>query len=308
MRGGRGRLVLATAVVVLLRVVAAAAPLRVASFNMLHGGLTSALGGDGERLEDRLRLASADLAGLDLDVLGLQEASVARDRGDMAARLAAALGMPAVVGAPPLTWFDRLTAAVLRLSEGPALVSRHPLIASRVWPLPRCGDSSARSLVCGEVAAPGATVTVCSTHIDGGACQLAALAQRIAARCPTTPLVVLGDLNATQHAPAVVQLLAVTGLRDTFRTAHPDEPGATVWQPVTSERSTVHRRIDYVFVAPGGGVDFDVRDSRVVLDRPHATPAGPLWPSDHRAVLAELAPVPAPAPASPPHCVRLGGV
>lgn len=287
--------------------VAAAEPLRVVSFNLLHGGLTSELNGDGERLEDRLRLAAADLAALDPDLIGLQEASIGSDRGDVATRLAAALGAPFVLQAPPRWWFDRLTAAVLRLSEGPAVASRHPFLGTRVWPLPRCGDSSSRSLVCAEVAAPAGTVTLCSTHVDGGECQLMALTERVRARCATTPLVLTGDLNATETHPGVEALLGETGLRDTFREANPDAAGATVWQPVDTERPTVRRRVDVVLAAPGGGLGVSVLASRVVLDRPHATPAGPLWPSDHRAVLSELALVAAPAPASPADCLRLGG-
>jgi endonuclease/exonuclease/phosphatase family metal-dependent hydrolase len=307
---GWGRLVLAAACLVamlLVARVAAAEPLRVVSFNMLHGGLTSEVNGDAERLEDRLRLAVADLEVLDADVIGLQEASVGSDRGDVATRLAAALGMPFVLEASPRSWFDRLTATVLRLSEGPALASRHPLLATSIWPLPRCGDSSSRSLVCAEVATPGGAVTVCSTHVDGGECQLAALSARVRSRCPTTPLVLTGDLNATETHPGVESLLTETGLRDTFRDANPDAAGPTVWQPVETERPTVRRRVDVVLAAPGGGLGFAVLASRVVLDRPHATPAGPLWPSDHRAVLSELELVAAPSPPSPPACVRLGG-
>jgi endonuclease/exonuclease/phosphatase family metal-dependent hydrolase len=126
--------------------------------------------------------------------------------------------MPYVVTAPPPGWFDRLTAAVLRLSEGPAIASRHPIVASRAWPLPRCGDSSGRSLLCAEIAAPGHLITVCSTHVDGGACQLAGLAGRLAARCATTPLVVLGDFNATDDAPGMGELLAVAVSTTRFAT------------------------------------------------------------------------------------------
>jgi hypothetical protein len=76
---------------------------------------------------------------------------------------------------------------------------------------------------------------------------------------------------------------------------------------VTTERATVRRRVDYVLAAPGGGVALAVRASRVVLDRPHPTPDGSLWPSDHRAVLSEPEPVDAAAAGSPSDCVRLGG-
>ena len=66
--------------------------LRFVTFNLLHGGIFSELSGDDDGLEERFRLAVDGLRALDADVVGLQEASTGRRRGDVAARLAAALG------------------------------------------------------------------------------------------------------------------------------------------------------------------------------------------------------------------------
>lgn len=80
------------------------------------------------------------------------------------------------------------------------------------------------------------------------------------------------------------------GFADAYRTAHPDEvasPGFT-WSPLISEGATDDHadRIDYVFVF---GPAFTVTGAKVVgegSDRADLVVSP--WPSDHRAVLAEL--------------------
>jgi hypothetical protein len=72
---------------------AAARPLRVVTFNLFHGGPSSGLFGDGEALEERLQMVTEELRALAPDVIALQEASIGWGRGNIAARLAAALGM-----------------------------------------------------------------------------------------------------------------------------------------------------------------------------------------------------------------------
>src|SRR4029077_3840800 len=65
--------------------------LRVVTFNLLHAGIFSEATGDDQALETGLRLATDGLRALSADVVGLQEASVGRRRGHIAARLAEAL-------------------------------------------------------------------------------------------------------------------------------------------------------------------------------------------------------------------------
>ena len=60
--------------------------LRFVTFNLLHGGIFSELSGDDEGLEERLRITVEGLRALRADVVGLQEASTGRRRGDVAAR------------------------------------------------------------------------------------------------------------------------------------------------------------------------------------------------------------------------------
>jgi len=71
---------------------AAAEPIRVLTFNLLHGGPVASVTGDGEHLEDRLAIVVAELRRLQPDVIALQEASIGSRRGDVALRLARELG------------------------------------------------------------------------------------------------------------------------------------------------------------------------------------------------------------------------
>src|SRR5262245_60451735 len=67
--------------------------LRVVTFNLLHGGPWSEWTGDDQQLEQRFEMAVAELETLKPDIVALQEASIGRRRGNVAARLAERLGM-----------------------------------------------------------------------------------------------------------------------------------------------------------------------------------------------------------------------
>ena len=95
-------------------------PLRVVTYNMLHGGF--GLRGDGQHLEERLAMATDVLRGLDVDLIGLQEASSGRRRGDVAGRLATALGLHHVRAPAGYRWVGRLASWVMGFDEGPAVL------------------------------------------------------------------------------------------------------------------------------------------------------------------------------------------
>src|SRR5262245_51903402 len=67
-------------------------PLKCVTLNLLHGGVFSGLRGDGQELDRRLDMVVQGLRALEVDVVGLQEASESHGRGNVAARLAAQLG------------------------------------------------------------------------------------------------------------------------------------------------------------------------------------------------------------------------
>ncbi len=119
------------------------------------------------------------------------------------------------------------------------------------------------------------------------------------------PLVVLGDFNEPSHLDwtdrarraglcthtvrwPTSRAIVDAGLTDAFRAIHPDEtktPGHT-WTPRPAERD-VHDRIDFVY-----GRHLKPTAASVVGEsREHADVVVTPYPSDHRAVVADLAAV-----------------
>jgi endonuclease/exonuclease/phosphatase family metal-dependent hydrolase len=288
----RGLLLLAFVAAVFAPRAGAAAPprpLRLVTYNVLHGGLGSERCGDGQRLEERLRHATEALQALDADVIGLQEASAGRRRGNVAARLAESLGLEAVFA--PATESDgvglawRAVSRILGLREGPAILSRFPIAGAWHRRLEPCGRSYPRVLLCADLATPWGPLQACSTHTSGSACHAESVARLLAGRRPDVPLVLLGDLNAVEDSTAMRHFTGHMGLVDAFRRANPEAPGSTVWQPVRDPRRRARRRVDYVLLAPATA---RVHASRVALDAPaRAADGGALWPSDHYAVAAD---------------------
>ena len=103
------------------------------SFNLLHGGVSSGLWGDGQDLERRLELVTERLRSLEPDIIGLQEASEGRGRGNVAQRLATQLGYeyvfsPASSRLVSRPWANRIVAGLMNFAEGPAILSRYPIL------------------------------------------------------------------------------------------------------------------------------------------------------------------------------------
>jgi endonuclease/exonuclease/phosphatase family metal-dependent hydrolase len=268
--------------------------LRFVTLNLLHGGIFSELTGDDGALEERLHLAVEGLRAIDADVVGLQEASTGRHRGNVPARLAAALGYQ-YVHAPAATrpfgseHMRRAVASVLGFTEGPALLSRFPITRWRAYELPRCGRPfDVRVLLAVELETPAGRLTAFSAHTSGDACHARAVANLVRANAGQLPAVVMGDFNAAPSSLAVRHLTREAGFVDAFERVNPAAPGFTDGQDVEAARATADQRIDYVFLAPGQRVSGKVVASRVVLHKPSG-PARVRWPSDHYGVLAEIA-------------------
>jgi endonuclease/exonuclease/phosphatase family metal-dependent hydrolase len=268
--------------------------LRFVTFNLLHGGIFSELTGDDEALEERLRIAVEGLRALDADVVGLQEASIGRRRGNVPARLAEALGYR-YVHAPAATrpfrseHMRRGVASVLRFTEGPALLSRFPIARWRAYDLPRCGRPfDVRVILLVELETPAGRLTAFSAHTSGDPCHTRAVADLVAAHRGPLPAVVMGDFNAADTSPAIRLLTRQGGLVDAFRHMNPTARGFTDGQDVEARRATAGVRIDYVLLAPGRRVPGQVVASRVVLHQPRGADRV-RWPSDHYGVLADVA-------------------
>jgi len=276
-------------------------PLRVVTFNLLHGGPWSGLTGRDDHLEARLGLIIAQLRALDPDVVALQESPVSRWRGDVAARLAGALGLAHVharatdnvFGWRPL---GRLVMGALGFVEGPAILSRFPIVSSAVHELPHCVHRlDPRVALRADLDTPAGVLRVYSTHTSRDDCQTRRVAALALAERGPLPALVLGDLNTGESAEALEELRA-QGFVDLFREANPTLSGATTRQDVLAPGPTVRRRVDYVLLLPGSRVAARVVSSRVVLDTPgRRADGGPLWPSDHYGVLAEIRLSPPPA-------------
>ena len=269
-------------------------PLRVVTFNLLHGGPTSGLTGNGEALEERLALVIEELRTLRPDIVALQEASVGRGRGNVAARIAEALGMtyvhaPATTRVFPVPLLNRFLVWTMNFAEGSAVLSRFPIAASDVYDLPRCvWRLHPRVVLRAELQTPRGPLAVFSTHVSRDDCQVEKVAQLVRERAAKGPTVLMGDFNAPETAAAIQALNGNGGFVDAFRAANPGAPGLTVWQRPGAPVPTVGRRVDYIFVA-GARSPRVACASRVVLDTPRRHPDGrTVWPSDHYGVLAEL--------------------
>ncbi len=266
-------------------------PLRVVTFNMFHGGPSSGLIGDGEALEERLAMVTAELRALAPDMIGLQEASIGWGRGNVAARLAAALGMehvhaPATTRVFPIPLVNQILVRLMNFAEGPAVLSRFPITGSEVYELPRCAKSlDPRVLLRADVRTPWGDVAAFSTHVSHDGCQVTRVAEIVREHAATRPAVLMGDFNAGE---AATPIKALNGFVDVFRAANPGAAGPTVWQRPWAPAATAQRRVDYIFVAGVRSQDVACR-SRVVLDQPRRQPDGrTLWPSDHYGVLADV--------------------
>jgi endonuclease/exonuclease/phosphatase family metal-dependent hydrolase len=272
---------------------AAAEPIRVLTFNLLHGGPVAAVTGDGERLEDRLGIVVAELRRLQPDVIALQEASIGSRRGHVAQRLARELGYYAAHASTTERIFkhallSRLAVGLIDFSEGPAVLSRWPIVARDVVQLRRCGRPLNSRLIVGvSVDAPNGLLQILSTHSSGDACQLSQIEQVARERRTVLPSVLMGDFNASEGDPSLAALKRA--FVDAFRAVNPDEPGFTDLQQTDAATATVSQRYDYIFVVPGARGPGAVLTSRVVLNAPRRYADGTmLWPSDHYGVLAEL--------------------
>ncbi len=270
-------------------------PLRYVTFNLYHGGPFSGLTGDALDLDARLDLAAAELRALGADIIGLQEASSSRQRGNVAARLAAQLGFHHVFAtANPHPFngnrLNRFAAFLLNFSEGPAIVSRFPIVSWEVDRLPMCGKlTESRVVLSAVLQTPWGSHRVYSAHTSGTPCHTRRVAELVGGRRGPLPSVLMGDFNAPPDSPAIDPLTQEAGFLDAFRMANPTLPGLTVWQRLDSPVPTVRRRVDYLFVVPGTEVRGRVLSSRIILNTPKRLSVEKvLWPSDHYGVLAEL--------------------
>jgi endonuclease/exonuclease/phosphatase family metal-dependent hydrolase len=241
-------------------------------------------------------MAIRELQALGPDILAVQEASVSRRHGNVPERLAEALGLHVVFASATERlsgWWllDQLIVGALGFKEGPAILSRFPIVSSAVHDLPRCRTwFEPRILLRVELATPWGPLLVHSTHTArGDECQMERVGALVRERLGEGPSLLMGDFNTGDTSTVLSALRSDAGFVDAFRAANPDTEGPTVWQRIRQPEPTVSRRVDFVLVLPGRQDAVSIRSSRTVLDRPQHLPDGTvLWPSDHYGVLAEL--------------------
>ncbi|MFG1810940.1 endonuclease/exonuclease/phosphatase family protein [Streptomyces sp. NPDC049040] len=259
--------------------------------------------------QERREAILAVLDELRPDAVGLQEVW-ARGGENLAGWLAERLGMhwTWAASAAPERWQGRIGDSAVDV--GNAVLSRWPVVDRATVRLPAPGGrDDGRLALFAMLDAPGHRVPFFTTHLSSGIdesalrCrQVAALAGFVAAHRGSGPFppVLTGDYNAWPDSDEM-RLLggyrtapAVPGqvLLDAWEYADPAAPAAT-WDtanPLTAHVLDPSLRCDFVHVGPPG--DGGVGHVRAVA-RAADAPVGGVWPSDHFAVVADLAAAPA---------------
>jgi len=270
--------------------------LRVITLNLLHGAPIP--GGRHARvsLETRLAWTSRRLAEENPDIVLLQEASASARQENTAAILARHLGMAYVYArANPSPLFRLASVGRLSFAEGPAVLSRLPIVGRRVHRL-----SSVLSLFEQRLAleaileGPEARFSVFSVHLSARSAadrrrQIAQLVREVESTPHAHPVIVGGDFNAEERSHEIQLLTEVKGWIDSFRHLHGDDPGHTWGQALTSATATAGSRIDFLFSVPSRDERWEPCHSRLILDRAFPeTRGGVLWASDHYGVLSDF--------------------
>ncbi|MFD9317049.1 endonuclease/exonuclease/phosphatase family protein [Streptomyces sp. NPDC060053] len=257
---------------------------------------------------ERQKAVLAVLRELDPDVVGLQEVWAAGGE-NLAEWLADELGLHCAWAPSPAPerWRKRIKDPDAgSVDIGNAVLSRWPVVERETLLLPAPPDlADGRAALYARVAAPAFDIPFFTTHLTSALhasavrrAQVTALAELVARHRGGTPFppVVTGDFNAWPDSDEVRLLggtrtaSAVPGLvlYDAWDYADPTAPAAT-WTPENPYAARLLEpavRIDYIHVGPPGPIgEGHVRHVR----RAGLGPVDGVWPSDHAAVVADLA-------------------
>jgi endonuclease/exonuclease/phosphatase family metal-dependent hydrolase len=244
--------------------------------------------------EERLAVIREGLRELSPDLVGLQEVIEAEGR-TQADAIAEGLGYH--------TAYGMANAYGAGVSLGNAVLSRWPIAAARVFPLPTGGTDERRSMILAEIGSPHGTIPFFVTHLNWklheGVVreqQVLEVGARVKEHAPVDglPPVLVGDFNASPEASEIRFLKGLQSLEgrsvyfaDCFEQAGRGE-GVTfdgTRNKFAEQYHEMPRRIDYVFVR---GPDTHVRGkpllAKVVFDEPRDG----VFATDHFGVLAEM--------------------
>ncbi|MFF3740153.1 endonuclease/exonuclease/phosphatase family protein [Streptomyces sp. NPDC002566] len=255
--------------------------------------------------EARQKAILSVLRDLRPDVVGLQEvwASGGENQAEWLAR---ELGLHWAWGPSPSPGRWRRRIGDASVDVGNAVLSRWPVVEREVLELPAPADlADGRTALYARLATPAHDVPFFTAHLSSAPAaaavrrqQVTALAEFVARHRGDTPFppVVTGDFNAVPDSDAV-RLFggyktepAVPGqvLYDAWEYADPTAPSAT-WTPENPYAARLLEppaRIDYIHVGlPGPSGEGHIRAVR----RAGHGPVDGVWPSDHAAVVADLA-------------------
>ncbi len=249
--------------------------------------------------EARREVIRGGLGHLLPDLVGLQEVlelTVDGTRRSQADELASGLGYETAYGSAQLLGPG--------LAFGNALLSRHPITAQEVLPLPGAETGETRSVLYARVATPWAEIPVFVTHLNWklhqGSVRLAQLRAIIdfmdlRAKAGTThPPILMGDFNAEPASDEIRWLrgfATLSGrsifLADAWAYGGDGGPGFTFDRknPNAARSHEPPRRIDYIFVrGPDAKFIGEPLHARVVFDEPQDG----VWASDHFGLYAEI--------------------
>jgi endonuclease/exonuclease/phosphatase family metal-dependent hydrolase len=259
---------------------------------------------------ERLALIREGIAGLDADVIGLQEVMRLVRPGtlepispehDQAAEIAK--GFDYEIGYAAASDYGN------GLIMGNAVLSRFPLYETRTFRLPDQGTGERRALLYALAGAPWGRLPLFVTHLnwrfDHGFVrlkQVAFITERVSEVAPIQagflPPVLMGDFNAE---PSSDEIRYFSGLHvlegrsvhfaDAWIYGSDGSAGAT-YDPQNDyarKNREPPRRIDYIFAR---GPDAELRGeplhARLCFHEPAESANGTLWPSDHFGVYAEI--------------------
>lgn len=276
--------------------------IRVVTLNLLHGAPIPGARRARESLSARLDWTGQHLKELCPDIVLLQEASITPRIGNTAEILARRLDMEFVYAranpSPALRPIGvlRKLARALAFEEGPAVLSRFPIIRHRVHRLsPRARFFERRIALEAVLEGPVATFSAFSVHLTAGSAasrarQAAALVRAVEAAPHPHPHIVGGDFNAEEDTHEIRGLTEIAGWLDSFRHIHGTEVIGHTWgQRLAETAATAGRRIDFLFSAPSRDEHWDPHHSRLILDRAFPDSGdGVLWASDHYGVLTDF--------------------
>lgn len=262
----------------------------------------------------RLPLIRRELERLQPEIVGLQEvlrfrpdldpAAPLTPQNDQLTEIAQGLGFE-LAYAVASDWGNGL-------KFGNAVLSRYPIATQQTFQLPGLESGESRSLLYAECVTPYGSLPVFVTHLNWkfhhGAVrqqQVAFIAERVRELAPidggALPPVLMGDFNAAPDADEIrflTGLCALNGKTVYFADAWVyagSGPGYTFDRSneYAAKGREPPRRIDYIFVR-GPDRQFRGEPLRAELAFHASEPgaAGPVWPSDHFGLFADLAVTP----------------